>query len=109
MTKKVKLFSIVNSDKFFCIVVSKERYFFEWLGSLFSKGFNGEVSDGVSYYEEIKENNKIIRKKKKIEEQVDRHESYEIEGGKLEVFYGKEKVFITAYVPVKLKKVLWTS
>ena len=56
----------------------------------------------LDYFKE----NKYVRKKKKIEEYVDKHESFELNEGRMDLFYGNNRVFITIYAPARLKEIV---
>lgn len=76
-------------------VVEKSNEFLNWFGSLLTEVL--EFSNGI-----FKANNTVkfidneeVVIKKEIKKMVDIHEKYEKNGSRIDVFYGKKRVFVT--------------
>lgn len=102
--KKVKILGIGNEGKFNYIIVRKQENFFEWLGKVMYNSF--EAMPDVDKEEYINKNDKFVFKKKDIRKYIDKHESFEAEGARIDIFYGKENVFISIIASLKNRKKL---
>ena len=89
---KTKIVAVGNQENFNYIIVNKNKTFFEWLAKLLWDSF--EIGD-VEIYESYTKNKKLTTRKKQIKNYIDIHESYDNGNINLNVFYGKDKVFIT--------------
>lgn len=99
---KTKIVGMGNEEDINFIIVYKNKYFFEWLAEFMLKSF------GMSNYNVIGESEcrrgDWIDKKKQIKNFTDRHEIYKNKNARVDVFYGKRKVFIMINTPLKNKK-----
>jgi len=96
---KIKLYGIGNEKDYSFIIVEKNANFLRWLANFLDKGFDyrGDV--------ETKETGVGVNcepQAKNIEEYVDKHETYKMyhnrnKDMRVDVFYGKDRVFITIY------------
>jgi hypothetical protein len=102
--KKIKVLGIGNKEEFNWIIVKKDKDFFEWLNKVLTESF-GHVSPDVNFYDRITVKNKVVTKKKEIEYYADLHEYYDAEDKtRIDLFYGKEKVFITILASLDNRK-----
>lgn len=101
--EKVRITGIGNQDEFNFLIAEKNKDFFEWLGKVMYNSFEA-MPDVVTYLDD--EDNYEKEKKKKIENYTDWHESFEAEGARIDIFYGKEKVFITVITSLKNREKL---
>ncbi|MBI2583302.1 MAG: hypothetical protein HYW25_01420 [Candidatus Aenigmarchaeota archaeon] len=98
---KATILGAGNADAFNYLIVRKNKHFFPWLKTFFEMafGYGGMVDVKYSDY---KEGEDIDTVEKKVEDFVDRHESYtgatrehiHQTGTRIDIFYGKDKVFI---------------
>jgi len=102
--EKVKILGVGNKEKLNFILVKKNKYFFEWLAMVFYNSFEGMPN--VEYKEYTDKNDNFIREKKKISKWIDKHETYDMDESRVEIFYGKEKVFIVIYTSLKNRRKL---
>lgn len=93
--KKQKILGLGNHGTFNWILVKKDSNFFEWLNKVLTESF-GQISPDISFYDLIKKNEKMVTKKKKIDDYTDIHEHYDAEDdARIDLFYGKNKIFLT--------------
>jgi hypothetical protein len=104
--KKIKVLGIGNKEEFNWIIVKKDKDFFEWLNKVLTESF-GSISPDIDFYDQITVKDKVVTRKKKIEDYTDLHEYYDAEGNtRMGLFYGKEKVFMTVFTSLKNRKKL---
>jgi hypothetical protein len=101
--KKVKILGVGNQGKFNYLILEKNNDFLKWLSAILLTGLG--INDDVMYYEYVNKS-KRIRRKKNIMRMIDEHESYQDEKSMVEVFYGKNKVFMSIYTSLENRKKL---
>ena len=102
--RKINVLGLGNQEEINWIIVKKEDGFFEWLNKILIETF-GSVSPDVEYEETSSKKDKVITRKMKIEDCTDIHEYYDAEdNSRIDVFYGKEKVFIMVFTSLKNRK-----
>jgi len=95
--KKMTVLGMGNQGKYNYFIVKKEKGFLEWLSKVYSEGAM-EVAYDVMLYEDVEIGGKTKSKKRNVVKIYDLHETYPTsETGRLDVFYGKEKIFLTLY------------
>lgn len=104
---KTKICGIGSVGRFNYITVEKNKNFFWWLRVFLEEGFNYSGMVGV---DDVETKKGWIIVNKKIKDYTDTHEIYTVKNTRIDVFYGKEKIFITINTPVsnrqKFMKVL---
>jgi len=104
MIKKMTILGMGNQDKYSYFIVKKEKGFLEWVSKIYS-GTGTSVSDDVFLYEVDTPDGIVTRKKRDIMKLIDIHQAYSTEeSGRLDVFYGKNKVFLTLYASLDIRK-----
>lgn len=105
---KTKILGIANRGEFNYIMVRKNKDFFSWLRKVMYNSFEGVPDLGVKEWTD-KEGN-LNTQKKKIDKCVDEHESHECgDETKIDIFYGKEKVFIIVITSLQKRKKLMNN
>ena len=100
----MKVLGIGNSEEFNYLIVKKEEGFFEWLNDFLCKGFGG-ASPSVKYYEDTKDG-ETFNVKKVVKNEIDIHEYYDTESEvRVDLFYGKDAVFLTFFCSAEKRKV----
>ena len=102
MINKIKILGIGNKEKYNYIIIKKNKHFFKWLYNILQNAFD-YVPD-LDKEEYIDKNNKFISKKKNITNYFDKHESHEFNNARIDIFYGKEKIFLTIITSLKNRK-----
>ena len=93
--RKMKVLGMGNEDNFNYLIIKKSEGFFEWFNELLVEAFGGAEND-VMYCESRDKDGKIINEKRDVNDETDTHEYYPTNDGiRVDVFYGKEKVFLT--------------
>lgn len=101
---KGKVLGIGNEGNFNFIIFEKNKNFMDNFTNLMSSSLS--AMPDLNTIEKIDENDKLVTQRKKIEEIIDRHESHEAEGARLDIFYGKDKVFVIVLTSPKNRKKL---
>jgi|TARA_Y100000310_G_C20134621_1_gene557418 hypothetical protein len=89
--KKIKIYGAGNEGKFNYVIISRNKDFFSWLSKLLFKSF--KIKD-AEFYEFVNKKDEWITRKKQLKNFIDRHESYLPKGSRIDIFYGKEKIFL---------------
>ena len=89
--RKAKICAVGNEGRFNYIILDKNKDFFDWLALLLFESFG--VYD-VQKYEAADKKGNWVTRKKQIRNFTDKHESYTSKKARVDVFYGKKKVFI---------------
>ena len=91
---KARIIGMGNECNFNYVIVRKNKDFFKWLSTLLKDSF--DISYGVEYEEPHEDKNGgWINRKKQIRYFVDKNETYRDKKSRIDIFYGKDKVFIT--------------
>ncbi len=100
--KKLKIIGIVQRDEYAILILEKAPFFFEWL----KKILENEAIDltTVDYEERISDTDKFVKRKKKLNEYTDKHDELESDDLRIDLFFGKRKIFITIHAKPKKKK-----
>jgi len=85
--KKIKLYAIGNEDNFSYYLFDKKQNVFEILNKIFLVDFN---IDWKLYRDDLDKKGKI-----NIEKYVDIHESNGYDKLRIDLFYGKDKIYLT--------------
>ena len=101
--KKLKICGMGNEDKFNYLILDKNPSFFDILSSLLYKAF--EIGDDSIVYDEyMNKNDDFVRRKKNINNFVDKYERFKNKQARVEIFYGKRKIFISVYTSLEKRK-----
>lgn len=106
--KKVRVIGVGNEGRYNYIIVRKNKDFFKWLAELLGSNFG--VDDVENYGYEQDKRGRWINRKKNINHFVDKHEGrYEGYSGhkdnsRIDVFYGKNDVFIVIDMSLQKRK-----
>lgn len=106
---KIKIYATGNENlgKFNVsyYIIEKSNKFLDWLSKLVGEVLNGKNMD-VKYYVEYDEEDNEVIYSKDIKKMTDVHEHYEDKNGKnrVDVFYGKERVYITFRKDKEMRK-----
>lgn len=100
--KKAYICEIGNVGKFNYLVIEKERHFLKWIDKLLYDSF-GHLGD-IDKEEYVNNKGDLVIKNKNIYSLVDRHESYENMNVRVDIYYGKNKVFITLITTLICRK-----
>ena len=103
--KKIKLIGIGNQDKYNFIIVEKSPDFFNWIGNLLYPTFGKGLPD-FTYLERVDNEGEVIRENKNINDYTDYHENLFSNKDRVDVFYGKSKIFITIYTDLSKREKL---
>lgn len=99
--KKLLLFS-KQGDSIY-LIVEKDEFFFDWLGTILFKSF--KLHDvGKLEYEDKK--GEWVSKEKNIKDFIDKHESYLSlsDNAQIDIFYGLTRTFIIINAPKKTRE-----
>jgi hypothetical protein len=94
--KKVKILGIGNQGKFNYLIFEKNLDFFEFLDSVLWKAFEIQ-DDSIIRKEYINKKDKFVRQKKNITHFIDKYERFQNKKARIEIFYGKKKIFMSVY------------
>lgn len=88
-------------------IFEKDKSFLDWLGKLLVEVF--EISGGeqrAKFNVETIEEGEDIEKfyEKEIDKMIDIHEKYENKGERVDVFYGKDRVYVTLRKSREIRK-----
>ncbi len=101
--KKVKIHGIGNQEEFNYLIIKKDKNFFEFLEQWIAESFPNKYTIETTTHERSKDGKlkKINPKRYK-----DVHETYRDEDLRIDAFFGKTKIFLTIYTPLKNRKKL---
>ena len=100
---KIKICATGNSGKFNYFIVEKNKDFFIILSKILWQGF-GIQGDSIVYESYVAKNEKYITKKKNITNFVDKYEKFKNEKARVDIFYGKDKIFFSIYTSLSMRK-----
>lgn len=86
---------IGNYDNFNYLVIKKHKNFFDIFTKILEELFDSPPSVHLWGNEDSKKN---------IHECVDKHESINMEDVRIDIFYGKDKIFLTFVCDIKKRK-----
>lgn len=98
---KTKIYGIGNSGELTYIIVKKNKYLIEWLKKLLEESF------GINYIitNEFKDKKgRWVMRKRLGNRMIDKHEGYNNKDVRVDIFHGKNKVFITLVCQQKTRK-----
>lgn len=104
MKEKIKLFGICNEGNYNILILEKHRKFLDWLGNSLECGLDMRRAYQATIMEGVNKKDELYTIKKKIGDLEDKHEKYYEEEIKVDVFYGKEKVFLMVRCPIEIRK-----
>ena len=103
MVKKMTVLAMGNQEKYNYFIIKKEEGFLEWLSKVYSESGEG-ISDDVFLYEEVTSYGKTVMERIDVMKLEDVHQAYSTSNGRLDVFYGVEKIFLTLYASLEDRK-----
>ncbi len=98
--KKIKLYAIGNEGKYNYYIFEKKQEMFESIAELILKVFSLDIP----FYRIYEQKGKTIRKKRDFEKMNDYHESFDHDKKRIDVFYGRKRVFLTILCPLNLRE-----
>ena len=101
--KKIKICGIGNEGKFNYLILEKNLDFFEILSKILYEAFEIH-DDSIRYNEYVNKKDKFVRRKKNIKTFIDKYERFQNEKARVEVFYGKNKIFMSVYTSIPSRK-----
>lgn len=101
--KKIKICGIGNERDFNYWILEKNSDFFEILSRILYDAF-GIIDDSIRYDEYVGKKDRLIRRKKNIKTLIDKYERFQNEKARVELFYGKNKIFMSVYTSFPNRK-----
>ncbi len=100
---KAKILGMGNDGIFNYIIVNKNKSLFKWMSKLFRDSLEIEFYE----YDEYKnKKGEWTTRKRRMEEFTDKHESYGNKKAEIDIFYGKNKIFIMLRTSLEARKKL---
>ena len=100
--KKACIYEIGNQGKFSYLVIKKEGHLLKWIDKLLYDSF-GHLGD-IDKEEYLDSKGDLVIKNKTIHSFVDKHETFINANARIDIYYGKNKVFVTIITTLENRK-----